>query len=379
MHVPTIEELEGKYYVKFQRVENLYTDMNKRNPNKIYVLSGKNSDSGLFIHTANLQFPDTMKDWYKKVDNNQLIYEILADTRTRKTRHEKELLEYICKSTTDAHKEVMKRIKPDMLERDAENIFLNYMRNNNYSRIWAYGSICGCGSESAILHYDKNDKKLKDGDLLLIDCGSRIAGYCSDVTCTFPVNGKFTDRQKNIYNIVLEANREVIRKLKPGVYWPDMQKYAEEIIITGLAKLGLIKTEATIDELIQKRVPYYFMPHGLGHFIGLETHDVGGYLSFTPSRPTEIGWKSLRTSRYLNTDNVITVEPGIYFIPYLLNKAFEDPEIRAYLNEVEIQKYFDFGGIRIEDDILITLDGCINLSKDLPRTVEEIEEFMKKK
>ena len=120
------------------------------------------------------------------------------------------------------------------------------------------------------------------------------------------------------------------------------------------------------------------MPHGLGHFMGLEVHDVGGYLSFTPKRLTQLGLASLRTARYLAVDNVITVEPGIYFIPFLLDQALKDDNLKKYFN-LKVRDFYNFGGIRIEDGVLITEDGAENLTEALPRNVKDIENIMKKK
>ena len=147
--------------------------------------------------------------------------------------------------------------------------------------------------------------------------GTKLCNYISDLTRTVPVSGTYTDKQKQIYNIVLNANKAVIETAKPGVAWLDCHLKAEEVILEGLKGLGLLG-DFDIQEMRDARVAYYFMPHGIGHFIGLETHDVGGYLSFTPQRPQEIGLNKLRTIRTLVKGNVITNEPGIYFIPYLL-------------------------------------------------------------
>ena len=143
--------------------------------------------------------------------------------------------------------------------------------------------------------------------------GGLAGEYTSDVTSTIPVNGKFTDKQKEIYDIVLNANQEVKNNAKPGVSWTDMHLLAEKVILEGLQKLELL-TNDSIDEMLNKRVCYYFMPHGLGHLIGLDVHDVGGYLSFTPERSKEKGLDCLRTARYLEKNMILSVEPGIYFI-----------------------------------------------------------------
>jgi Xaa-Pro dipeptidase len=374
--IPTLDELMNKYGVQFKRFEEMYPDIRERNPDKIYVLNGINSDSKLNVCTAKLDFPDEMKELEKRVDYNSYIYEILADCRTRKTQNEIALMAFINKATIEGHLAVHKNIKPGMYERDAENLFFNHMRQNYYTRIWAYPCICGAGQDAGTLHYDKNTKVLGDTDLIVLDMGIRIGGYCSDITSTIPVGGKFTEKQKSIYDLVLSANRTVMAQLKPGVSWPDMQLLAEKVIIDGLKTLGILNKQFDTIEMRDKRVGYYFMPCGVGHFLGLECHDAGGYLSFTPKRSDQLGLKSLRTARTLSEGNIITVEPGIYFIEYLIGLASKDKELSKYFNFDTIKTYMDIGGVRIEDDVLITYQGCINLTGSLPRTTEEIEALM---
>lgn len=376
LKIPTLQELSDKYELPVKDMDEIYIQIKTRDPKKIYLLSGTNSDSGSNVFTAKLDFSPDLSVYQNRLDLNPYVYEILADTRTRKTPDEIALLKYINKVTIEAHLEAYKAVQPDVLEREVENIFFNYLRKNYYARIWSYQLICGCGTNSATLHYNENDGKLKDGDLMLMDMGVRIAGYTSDITSTVPVNGKFTPKQAAIYELVLTANRHVISALKPGVYWPDMHILAEKVILQGLQNIGILDKNADLDTMCAARIAYYFMPHGLGHFMGVEVHDVGGYLSFTPKRLTQDGLKSLRTARYLAENNCITVEPGIYFIPFLLDRALNDINISKYFNADILKTYYNFGGIRIEDDIIITFDGCINLTESLPREIKQIEEVM---
>jgi len=375
MKLPTLEELSKKYNLEVFDQGLLISSIKNRDPEKIYLLSGVNSDSQTSIESAKLNFELPYYYLKERLDYNSLIYEILADTRTKKTSQEIEFMQYLVDSTVKAHVATIKGIKTSKYERSVEMDFMCYMRSNHYARSLSYQPICGCGLNSSTLHYERNDQVLKDGQLMLLDMGIRLGGYCSDVTSTVPVNGKFTAIQKKIYDLVLNSNRAVIDKLKPGVYWPDMHLLAESVILKGLIDLKILN-EFPLVELLEKRICYYFMPHGLGHFLGLETHDVGGYLSFTPPRSDKLGLKQLRTSRYLATGNVITVEPGIYFIKFLLENALDDINTKKYFNEQELKKYYDFGGIRIEDDVLIIHSGCINLSGNLARTTEDIEKLM---
>lgn len=378
MKIPKLSELEKKYETRVNNLNSLGDDIVQRNPNKIYFLKGINSDSGTAIQSANLNILEAkiFEDLKPKFDYNELIYETLAETRTVKTKEEMDYLKHICSATVEAHKAAIRILKPGLYERDAESEFMGYLRTNQYSRNLSYQPICGCGPGSSTLHYQKNDEKLKDGNLILMDLGIKLAGYCSDVTSTVPINGKFTLKQKQIYDIVLKSNLEVINNLKPGINWPEMHLLAERVILEGLVGLEILNKDFKIEEMLEDRLCFYFMPHGLGHFMGLEVHDVGGYLSFNPKRSDKQGLRSLRTSRTLEKGNCITVEPGCYFIPFLLERGLKDSKVKKYFNEEKLRTYFDFGGVRIEDDVLITEDGCFNMSGALPRKTEEIEKLM---
>ena len=380
LHWETLEQIAEKYKCQTFDLVKLPQEINRLNPKKLYVLNGTNSDSGSKVLTCDYVFPAPYDKLNDIVDHDELIYEILADTRTRKSQEEIDLLKYINQVTVEGHVEAMKKIaknyKNKIIERDVENYFFGYTRRKLYSRNHPYEHICGCGVDGATLHYINNDQELKDGQLILMDMGALAGGYVSDVTSTVPVNGKFTQKQKEIYDIVLDANKQVQNNAKPGVSWTDMHLLAEKVILTGLQNLGLLNKDHSIDDMLKDRVAYYFMPHGLGHLMGIDVHDVGGYLSFTPERSKEKGLDCLRTARYLEPNMVLSDEPGIYFIPYLLEKGFNDEKVSKYFVQDKIKEYYDFGGVRIEDDILITDDGCINLTEGLPRTTAEIEETM---
>ena len=383
IHWETLEQIAEKYNCQAFDLTKLPIEVKRINPDKLYVLNGTNTDSGNKVITCDYVFPAPYDKLNEVVDHDGLIYEILADTRTKKSQDEIDLLKYINQVTVEAHKVTMKKIyqnlvkdKKKVIERDVENYFYSYIRSVLYCRNHPYEHICGCGPNSSTLHYLENDQELKDGQLILMDMGGIAAGYVSDVTSTVPVNGKFTDKQKEIYDIVLNANLAVKNNAKPGVSWLDMHLLAEKIIIEGLQKLGLLSSNYTVDEMVNNRVGFYFMPHGLGHLMGIDTHDAGGYLSFTPPRSNEKGLSSLRTARYLEPNMVLSDEPGIYFIPYLLEQAFNDEKISKYFVVDKIKQYYDFGGVRIEDDILITEDGCVNLTEGLPRTTTDIEKAM---
>jgi Xaa-Pro dipeptidase len=369
MKVMSKQEVADKYKINVENVHynhELNGMLRARDPETIYILEGNNEYSDLPVYTADLNFEGEFGYLNDRVYHEALIYDVLCDTRSVKSPEEFGLLKFIADITNDAHKEIMKNIKPGMYERDPENIFNNYLSEKYYTRIWAYPCIGGCGHNSATLHYDKNDCVIKDGDFYLADMGIRFCNYTSDVTRTIPANGKFTKQQKEIYNIVLKANNAVIAIMKP-VYttYSMMDKTSRMVILEELQKLGLIKSGIPTDELFAAGVHKVFMPHGLGHLVGLDVHDVGSRVSY-------------KSSRILEEGNFITVEPGVYFIEFVLENAFKNPNLNKYLNEQVIRTYMGLGGVRIEDDIYVTADGVINFQKDLPRTTEDIEAFMKK-
>lgn len=209
--------------------------------------------------------------------------------------------------------------RPGMTEYQGESKFLHHSYSVGGCRHVSYTCICGSGRNASILHYGHaaapNSKIASDGDMLLFDMGANYFGYCADITCTFPANGKFTDDQKLIYNAVLDACNAVHNKARDGVNWVDMHKLANRVLLEKLRDGGLVKGD--IDEMIAAGINEIFQPHGLGHLIGLDVHDVGGYLEHCPPRPTEYGVKFLRFARELKAGMYITIEPGCYFIEHV--------------------------------------------------------------
>ncbi|XP_078514149.1 xaa-Pro dipeptidase-like [Lissotriton helveticus] len=247
-----------------------------------------------------------------------------CEVNTRIT--ELEVLRYSNRISSEAHKEVMKAAKLGMKEYELESLFLHYCYKRGGMRHTSYTCICVSGDNSSILHYGHagapNDKTVVDGDLCLFDMGGEYHCYGSDITCTFPANGKFTPDQKAIYEAVLHSSCAVMKAVKPGVAWPDMHRLADRVHLEELTKIGILK--GNVDEMVKVHLGAIFMPHGLGHFLGIDVHDVGGYPEGV-ERSTEPGLKSLRTGRILQEGMVLTIEPGIYFIDHLLDQALADP------------------------------------------------------
>jgi Xaa-Pro dipeptidase len=336
----------------------------------LLLLSGTNTDSGSPARTARFEGLEDFRT------DTALLYPAIVECRVHKTAAEVELLRHVNRVSSAAHVEVMRRCKPGLYEYQLEAAFLHEIYAKGGARFTAYTCICGCGPRSSILHYGHqgapNDQPLRDGDLFLNDSGAEYHGYASDITCSYPVNGRFTPEQRDVYEAVLAANRTVQSAMKPGVSWPDMHRLSYRVITEHLREMGLIK--ATGDEAIEKHLPALFMPHGLGHLMGLDVHDVGGYPEGV-SRIDAPGIRSLRCGRALEAGMVITVEPGIYFVDALLEPALADPEMAHLIDVDRVRRFLGFGGVRIEDDVLVTADGCENLTQ-VPRDVSEIEDVM---
>ena len=228
-----------------------------------------------------------------------------------------------------------------------------------------------------VLHNHGHDQILGEGDLLLVDSGVvSPLGYASDITRTLPVGGRFTQRQQDVYDIVLAALVEGTGRMAPGVPFVDCHFAAAGAVARGLTELGLMRGDPT--EAVAQGAHALFFPHGLGHMLGLDVHDmealgedfVGYDLEF--SRSTQFGLSGLRMARRLRPGFAVTVEPGIYFIPALIGQWRESRRLEEFINYEAIDAYLDFGGIRIEDDVLVTEQGHEVLSADIPKDADAL-------
>ncbi|MBN3309900.1 PEPD dipeptidase, partial [Amia calva] len=308
--------------------------------------------------------------------NNILLHPEIVECRLIKTDMELEVLRYTNRISSEAHKEVMKHVKPGQKEYEMESLFQHYCYKQGGMRHTSYTCICGSGTNASILHYGHagapNSKTIEDGDICLFDMGGEYYCYSSDITCSFPANGKFTANQRAIYEAVLKSSRAVMAAIKPGVAWPDMHRLADRVHLEELVKIGILK--GSVEDMLKAHMGSIFMPHGLGHLLGIDVHDVGGYPEGV-ERIDEPGLKSLRTARVLQERMVLTVEPGIYFIDHLLDQALATPSQSCFINNDVLPRFRSIGGVRIEDDIVVTASG-MELLTCVPRTVEEIEAFM---
>ncbi len=298
------------------------------------------------------------------------VMSLVHELRLIKGPEELRLLRRTIDITGDGLIEVMKAAEPGMVEYELDAIFDYVFRKNGCPRK-GFPSIVGSGKQSTIFHYEDNDRKISDGDIVVMDVGAEYGYYSADITRTIPINGKFSKKEKAIYELVLKAQKAAIKELMPGKPCFGGMKISEKIAKEGLYKLGLI---TDLESNWQHWLYYYpFISHGLG----LDTHDVGDYGDY------------FQGGRNLEPGMVLTVEPGIYIGDNLIAafrntamhylKASEE-DVDAFLKEIKpVFDQYKPLGTRIEDDILITETGNENLSKKVPRTVKDIEKMMKKR
>ena len=358
-YIKTKEQYQEEYKPDHLHFSNeILSVLKKLHPDTVYCL---NEEQAEFIEDLNRGF---------KVDTETLT-DALTYCRVIKTEWEIDQIKNACSINNEAYLACMKAIKPGMMEYQMKAIFngvqLKYALLQD-----AYNGIFASGVNASILHYVENKSKIEKGDLFLMDAGFECNGYASDYARTFPANGKFTDLQAKIYQIVLNAHNEVIDSIRPGVKMEDLHFMAARTMMGGLKYLGII--QGTIDDIMENNIFALFFPHGLGHFLGLDTHDVGGYPKGV-ERIDRPGIKFLRVRRELQPGMVITIEPGIYFVPAVLEPAMDDPKKAIFLNVEKVKSLLNFGGIRIEDDILVTETGFENLT-NVPKEISEIEALM---
>ncbi len=268
----------------------------------------------------------------------------LHEMRLFKSRSELKVMRQAAHISAATHKKVMQACKPGVWEYQLEGVF-NAGCTERGARFQAYPSIVGGGANACVLHYIDNRDRLQDGDMLLIDAGCEMEYYASDITRTYPVNGVFTEPQRQLYELVLAGQEAAINKVRPGNHWNDPHNAAVRTITRGLVKLGILK--GSVPKLIREEKYKRFFPHRTGHWLGLDVHDVGDY-------KVDGAW------RLLEAGMVLTVEPGLY--------------IPAGTRGVA-KKWWDIG-IRIEDDVLVTKDGADVLTRGIAKSVDEIEAIM---
>lgn len=300
-------------------------------------------------------FDNQVMDWVKVIRGKAkmgahppteflVLDHLLHELRLIKSPTEIKLMEQAAKISAEGHKRAMAYCKPGIKEFELEAELL-YAFTRNGSRAPAYSSIVAAGDNACILHYNENNAEVKEGDLVLIDAACEYEHYASDITRTFPASGKFSIEQKAIYELVLKAQGAAIEAIAPGVPWDAPHKASLKVITQGLVKLGLLKGRPS--QLIKSEAYKDFYMHRVGHWIGMDVHDVGDY-------KIDDHW------RLLEPGMVTTIEPGIYISP----------------DNKKVPKKWRGIGVRIEDDVVVTRKGYKILSNGIPKTVKEIESYM---
>lgn len=305
------------------------------------------------------------------------LIKAVVKMRSTKEPQEIEAIERACEVGYLMHTTAMRLTRPGVTERfvggQVDGITGSYSSKVSFPTIFT--------QHGEIMHGGPSDNILENGRLALCDAGCELDDYCSDNTRTYPVSGKFTQRQLDIYRIVEACHDYTLEVAKPGVRWYDVHMNVCRLMTERLKEIGLMKGDT--EEAVQAGAHAMFMPHGLGHMMGMDVHDMEGlgqqYVGFDEeTRPsTQFGTNCLRMGRRLEENFVMTDEPGIYFIPALIDEWRASGHCKEWLNFELLETYKDFGGIRIEDDILITKDGCRFLGKNrIPYHPKDVEEFM---
>lgn len=357
---PSLSNFKEKYSVNNVIYDTEFTNFAQKTigSSKIYTLP--TTDKTL-LKNAELPF------------DIESLSEAIHEARVFKNSEEIAIMRHINHISSSAHDSVMKEASKFKSEREAAALFLYKTSVLGASQL-AYETIAAASTRSAILHYIDNNRRIgSTSEYLLLDAGAEFHCYASDITRTYPVGGKFTAQTRNIYEIVLETQKAVIRKIKPGVLWEDLHRYSVKLIGEGLIAIGIIKVD--IDIALKNFIPQLFMPHGIGHFLGLDVHDVGGYPKGV-ERINEPSIRYLRVRRELKVGMVLTVEPGLYFIDELLSEARQNSKIKDMIDWNILDDYKHVGGVRIEDNIHVTESGYDNLTTAI-KEIPDIEHAMK--
>lgn len=366
----SVEEARAKYEVDdVQTMDKLEEYLTAHRESRILAIENQTTPKAFADHT--LQNVD-----YK------ILKTAIEECRVIKTPYEIALIKHANAISAIAHRAVMKSASKATNERELEALFIMHCAHNG-ARNQAYSAIIASGTDAATLHYVRNDKSLLTADVgemqdpksaplnLLIDAGAEYRCYASDVTRTFPINGRFTKESREIYTLVLEMQRACMKMLVAGIEWEACHELAHRVLIAGLLDLGILKG-GDLEELMKSRISTAFLPHGLGHYMGMDTHDTGGNANYADKDPL---YKYLRVRGKVPVGAVITVEPGCYFCRFIVEPRLKTDEGKKYIDADVLERYWSVGGVRIEDDVLVTGVGCENLTQ-LPREMTELEEIV---
>ncbi|KAJ4289997.1 hypothetical protein N0V88_006798 [Collariella sp. IMI 366227] len=300
--------------------------------------------------------------------NFTILKEAIEVTRVVKDDYELAMMAKANAISSEGHQAVMEKVRHAKNERELEAVFLAHCISAG-ARHQAYHGIFAGGRAASTLHYVHNNAPLGGKQLLLLDAGCEWNCYASDITRTFPINGKFTPEARAIYDIVLKMQLECIAALRADVLWDEIHLLAHKIAIDGLLELGILKGDK--EEILASRTSVAFFPHGLGHYLGMDTHDTGGNPNYADE---DTLFRYLRVRGRLPAGSVVTVEPGIYFCNFIIEPFLKDEKHAKFIDAEVLEKYWDVGGVRIEDNLVITEAGAKNLTTAIkdPEHMEKI-------
>lgn len=297
----------------------------------------------------------------------------VVNQRNYKSAEEIVEIEKACNTTADMHIKAMQILRPGMKESQIAGALADVALSAGGNL--SFPTIATINGQTLHNHYHGNI--VKSGDMLLLDAGAETAmGYAGDMSSTIPVDKKFTSRQKDVYNIQVASHLAAVEALRPGIPFKDVYELSSKVIVEGMKSLGFMKGNA--DDAVREGAHAMFFQCGLGHMMGLDVHDMENlgevYVGYDGEpKSTQFGRKSLRLGRKLEPGFVLTIEPGVYFIPELIDLWKGEKKFTEFINYDKLETYKDFGGIRNEEDYLITEDGARRLGKKIPLTTDEVE------
>lgn len=302
---------------------------------------------------------------------SQTLFEALNEARAFKDSYELSLLRKAAEITDISHRAVMSALPIEQSEGHIHAEFVYHSMRQGAKNV-AYDPICCSGTNCGTLHYVRNDQDLDGKQLVLIDAGAEWELYAADVTRTFPISGEWTPESLAIYKAVLDMQTQAMEAVRPGVLWDDLHILTHRLLVRHFLKLGIFKGGSE-DEILESRISAAFYPHGLGHMLGMETHDTAGYPNYQDADPI---LRYLRIRRELEEGMYVTVEPGIYFNRFLIEPVLKDESKAKYVDQQVLEKYWAVGGVRLEDDVLVTKDGFENFTKII-KDPEEVSKLVK--
>jgi Xaa-Pro dipeptidase len=307
--------------------------------------------------------PDTpLREWRKDIE--------LQSLRVLKSPHEITLMQEVALASSRAHITTMEQVKAGMMEWQVQDCFLTALRSQGVREL-SFPTIAACGSNGSVLHYTRDMSKLQKGQLCLLDAGGEWLGYAGDITRTWPVGSAFSELQKELYSIVLNAKHQATAMAKKGLWLSDLQACVMRELTLGCREFGLL--HGRVEDLLENEAVRLFYPHGCSHQLGLDVHDV----SPRQTNPSPVPYAKVRADQQLEENMVITMEPGLYFIEALVHSAEKREKLDKWVNWSKAESLLGFGGIRIEDDLWIRANNCQSLSC-VPELVSDIEAIRQK-